>query len=105
MDAGGETISEDLRSDYDEDMWDKGYAGCSASCEIEDGYVCVTVDSDGENFAGLCSGHCGNNVFEGAWPEIGRDEPQLFPEEFCDDGNNVDGDGCSALCVLEDPYG
>jgi cysteine-rich repeat protein len=29
----------------------------------------------------------------------------LYPEEFCDDGNNDDGDGCSALCELEDEYG
>ena len=23
------------------------------------------------------------------------------PPEYCDDGNNVDGDGCSAICVTE----
>jgi len=33
---------------------------------------------------------CGNGVLEGG--------------EGCDDGNDVGGDGCSALCVLEDGY-
>jgi cysteine-rich repeat protein len=27
----------------------------------------------------------------------------LDPEEECDDGNNVDGDGCSAICDIEEP--
>ena len=25
----------------------------------------------------------------------------MTPSKECDDGNNLDGDGCSALCVIE----
>ena len=37
-------------------------------------------------------------------PECGDETLQVETEE-CDDGNNVDGDGCSAACVLEDGFG
>jgi len=40
-----------------------------------------------ENTFAWCASTCGNAV--------------LGPGEACDDGNNVDGDGCTALCVKE----
>lgn len=88
-------------------MWTQGYAGCDETCQIEAGYVCgfTTEYSDGDTYDNLCSSYCGDGIFQGAWAEIGRTETQVYPEEFCDDGNNIDNDGCSALCVLEDPYG
>jgi len=43
--------------------------------------------------------------YEGKFPEIGKTESDVDPEEFCDDGNNDDGDGCSRMCELEDPSG
>ena len=29
----------------------------------------------------------------------------MYPVETCDDGNNIDGDGCDKFCQLEDLYG
>jgi cysteine-rich repeat protein len=42
----------------------------------------------GANVDALCLAYCGDGVVE---PE----------SESCDDGNNIDGDGCSANCLLE----
>lgn len=36
---------------------------------------------------------------------MGRTESLVDYEEECDDGNDVDGDGCSYMCKLEDPTG
>ena len=41
-------------------------------------------------------------IYQGAYPSLGRPVPQQYPEEFCDDGNDIDGDGCSYMCELED---
>lgn len=46
-------------------------------------------DPDCEPTRGSCSGSCGN----------GKIDPGLG--EFCDDGNTVDGDGCSSTCQTE----
>ncbi len=78
-----------------------------ASATPTDGPVCLTgdtiscVDDDGRPgllscdplgvWDGLCvtlPPVCGNNILE-------------LPEE-CDDGNNTDGDACSAICEVED---
>lgn len=64
--------------------------GCSATCQVEDGYECSGEPS-------ICEveengGHCGN----------GNHQPSN--DEQCDDGNNVNGDGCSATCSIEDGY-
>lgn len=56
--------------------------GCSAVCTIEAGYQCQGggfIDRD------LCWEICGAGSFD-----LGNYE--------CDDGNNVDGDGCDANC-------
>lgn len=50
-------------------------------------------------------GSCGDGVYEGVFVEIGRNVSQVLPAETCDDGNDVDGDGCSRMCQLEDPTG
>ena len=96
--------------------------GCSATCTIEsycgdgtldvvDGEECDdgnTVDGDG------CSSTC--LIEEVDEPEPFSEplpEPEPVPEavcgngimedgEQCDDGNTDDGDGCSALCVIEE---
>lgn len=82
--------------DYGEEC--DGGDGCSSSCEIEPP-VCVPSteicnfiddDCDGEVDEGdVCyvGPVCGNNVLE-----VG---------EGCDDGNIVNGDGCSASCAIE----
>ena len=43
--------------------------------------------------------YCGNGEFEGNDPSIGKFDG--ISTEQCDDGNNVDGDGCSKICDIE----
>ncbi len=58
--------------------------GCSASCEIETGYICGTTQPS------YCWTVCGDGqVAEGV--------------EKCDDGNGVNGDGCSR-CIIDVGY-
>ncbi|KAF0685723.1 Aste57867_22422 [Aphanomyces stellatus] len=57
--------------------------GCSATCQVESGYVCQGAPS-------VCSGVCGNGIKTSA--------------EGCDDGNTKAGDGCSATCTVESGY-
>lgn len=67
---------------------------CSSHCEItnnlcDDGIACTVAD---ECVAGVCVGNpitCGDGIVE---TECG---------EQCDDGNQVNGDGCDAHCRLE----
>lgn len=63
--------------------------GCSATCQLEPGFVCdPPASGGGAGQPARCHRTtCGDNVREGT--------------EACDDGNVVDGDGCSAGCSLE----
>ena len=54
--------------------------GCSATCEVERGFVCRGDRS-------TCAVTCGDGV--------------RAPTETCDDGNATAGDGCSAACAIE----
>ncbi len=59
-----------------------GGDGCSATCQIEQGWICTGEPS-------VCSKPpCGDGIVEDGL-------------EACDDGNTVAGDGCSASCELE----
>lgn len=61
--------------------------GCSETCSFEPGYVC-DAPLPGVTGPAVChETRCGDRVREG--------------NEACDDGNAVDGDGCSAACTLE----
>lgn len=64
-------------------------AGCSATCQVENGFVCAPPPSppDPTRPAQCHRTICGDGMREGA--------------EVCDDTNAVDGDGCSARCTLE----
>lgn len=56
--------------------------GC-IDCQVQEGWTCTGSPS-------VCSeASCGNGILE---PELG---------EECDDGNNIDGDGCSSDCLIE----
>lgn len=59
-------------------------AGC-LDCQTQAGWVCAGSPSE------CYEQGCGNGILE---PELG---------EECDDGNLVDGDGCSADCKIEMP--
>jgi fibro-slime domain-containing protein len=56
--------------------------GCSATCQIETGFTCMTPDQPCVPIM-----LCGNGVIDG--------------QEGCDDGNTTAGDGCSAACQIE----
>jgi fibro-slime domain-containing protein len=66
--------------------------GCSALCRVEPGFDCT--GGTGTPQAGPCTpvpeGRCG--------------DARLAANEFCDDGNSVDGDGCSSTCTIEAGY-
>ncbi|MEM9056120.1 MAG: DUF4215 domain-containing protein [Pseudomonadota bacterium] len=64
-----------------------GGDGCSASCQVEDGFTCINPP-DGPSQCSLIE--CGNGLVE-----VG---------EQCDDGNDANGDGCSASCGVEDGF-
>ncbi|MEM9187763.1 MAG: DUF4215 domain-containing protein [Myxococcota bacterium] len=65
--------------------------GCSAQCEVEVGYVCSFTPTSRP--ASSCEVACGNGIVEGADP--------AGVVEACDDGNTLNGDGCSATCRIE----
>lgn len=67
----------------------KGGDGCEADCQsITEGYECVFKESpEGHWNISICRSLCGNGIMTG--------------NEKCDDGNTVDGDGCSSHCVNE----
>ena len=69
--------------------------GCTASvlgdpnsgCSVEDGWNCVYDWSQGRS---VCTTNCGDGLLGGA--------------EECDDGNVLDGDGCSHDCIVDPNY-
>ena len=70
--------------------------GCSATCKLEPGYSCKLGPGSNNKpvayyYPTVCRKvECGDGITEG--------------DEECDDGNTVDGDGCSAACKLEPGY-
>ena len=97
---GQSTVSRTENANYNTSLASAGYQGCESDCKnVTSGYRCPLSAS------GLCMGSCGDGVYEGVFVEIGRNVSQVLPAETCDDGNDVDGDGCSRMCQLEDPTG
>lgn len=68
--------------------------GCSSKCVLEVGLICndagVCVSPNDPSGPTVPGGYCGDGTFN-----IG---------ESCDDGNNENGDGCSASCSVETGY-
>ncbi|WP_106391723.1 hypothetical protein [Enhygromyxa salina] len=89
-DGDGDGDSGDGDGDGDTGDGDGDGATCGDGV-IDPGEECDDGDENGDTFA--CLSDCTNNVcgdgFEG-------------PDEGCDDANTEDGDGCSAMCLLED---
>ncbi|MCP3100276.1 DUF4215 domain-containing protein [Myxococcus sp. K15C18031901] len=95
--------------------------GCSATGAIEDGYLCHVPGrpcslaslcgnnvintgeacDDGNTAAGTngCTADCDLSLC-GNGASNNRQYPN-FDQEICDDGNRVEGDGCSRLCEVE----
>ena len=68
--------------------------------------ACTNVDVDGDgrvDVADIIAAVV--NALEGCAPPppAGCGNGRLAAEEQCDDGNNVSGDGCDRVCVLEGP--
>jgi fibro-slime domain-containing protein len=63
--------------------------GCSSDCRLEPGYVCSPpISPPKPNEPAACHETvCGDATQEGT--------------EVCDDGNDIDADGCSSTCSLE----
>jgi cysteine-rich repeat protein len=80
--------------------------GCSAECIVEpfcgdgelnvDGETCDPPDAifNVGDYDIICRDNC---TFCG--------DGNLDPEEECDDGNNIDGDGCTGDCTIEEEEG
>ncbi|CAI2374547.1 unnamed protein product [Moneuplotes crassus] len=65
--------------------------GCSSNCVTEKGYICYKGGSSQKD---SCYAICG----DGITLEVEQDE------NFCDDGNSLEGDGCSRDCKVEEGY-
>ncbi|MEW5851248.1 MAG: DUF4215 domain-containing protein [Myxococcota bacterium] len=103
--------------------------GCSASCQVEDGYVCtgepslcsqvdcgngiITADEGCDDGNELSGDGCSNTCqVESGYVCVGQSSRcyrvcgngVINTQEACDDGNSVNGDGCNAVCMLEDGY-
>lgn len=71
--------------------------GCSANCQtIEYKWTCVNGYLDKTNCTYV---PCGNEIFDGISVPKG-----VTVNEQCDDGNVINGDGCSSTCVVEPFY-
>ncbi len=73
--------------------------GCSSDCQIEPGAICLV--------SGVLCSVCGNGFIEyttylGDNGTPGDPSDDFADPEQCDDGNLLDGDGCSSDCVTED---
>ena len=60
--------------------------GCSSDCKIQCGFICTGGEAG--NGADTCSATCGDGV-------------KSYSAEECDDGNLLNGDGCSSTCTVE----
>ena len=63
--------------------------GCSSECQTESGYECEVAGQPCEEKP-ISDVPCGNG--------------QLDDGEDCDDGNTLDGDGCSSICTVEEGW-
>ncbi|MCD6355842.1 MAG: hypothetical protein J7L66_01045, partial [Anaerolineaceae bacterium] len=72
-------------------------------CNPSVDFYCVTWNADGSitihTYQGQTISHAEFWNFNIVDPECG--DGNLDPGEQCDDGNNLDGDGCSATCTIE----
>lgn len=64
--------------------------GCNMDCEVEPGWICKRPIVNGLVGTDVCEEVCGDGF--------------LTAGEECDDGNLIDADGCSSLCIVEEGY-
>ena len=77
---------------------------CLSCFELYIYYIdsCFECGGDGSPFD-LESGECVDRCGDGRRFTV-EDVDTLYSYNECDDGNNLDGDGCSALCTIEDDF-
>lgn len=96
--SGGSPTGPDVCTEICGDGLDMGFVecddgntkdgdGCSSTCEIEVGWTCEGGSKSGPDF---CKDICGDGH---VWYRATAD--------YCDDGNNSPGDGCSPTCHIE----
>lgn len=72
--------------------------GCSEACAVEAGYRCPEAGKTCEKEAN------GGEEPGGETPVPKCGDGKLGQNEACDDGNNVDGDGCTSDCRVESGF-
>ncbi len=77
---------------------DMGFATCSIIMELETGI-------EGWNGDLGCTVSCTYDTSECIAPFCGDGNINNDIGEQCDDGNSIDGDGCSSTCIIEGPGG
>jgi cysteine-rich repeat protein len=82
---------------------------CADDQDCENGETCQRTNGDGcdvncnwEDGQWACSGKMAGKYM--CVPETGCGDGVRGHDEACDDGNNLNGDGCSATCVVEPLY-
>ena len=86
--AGDETCDDGNNEDGD---------GCSSECTKETGYSCTHLAVPPYPcgmYGDVCKPECGDGLLVGIELERG----------YCDDGNRIEGDGCSSSCSVECGY-
>lgn len=77
-----------------DDHNNKGADGCSPTCQIEAAFYCKNTAYNDRN--STCTTRCGDGLT--MWMISGS------AKEECDDGNLINGDGCSSDCKVEDGW-
>lgn len=75
-----------------------GGDGCSPDCRRETAFEC-----DNSVSPSVCRPKCGDGIWNITLTKVPGKTPTSVHDliEECDDGNNINGDGCSADCKLE----
>ncbi|CAI2363732.1 unnamed protein product [Moneuplotes crassus] len=73
--------------------------GCKSDCSVESGYVCTGGNSTNQDSCVLCStGFYPNDSVQPTECITQCNDGYRVGSEACDDGNTIDGDGCSSDC-------
>lgn len=78
-----------------------GGDGCSPDCRVETSFEC-----NNDSGKSVCAPKCGDGVWNYTSTKVPGKKATSVKDliEECDDGNNINGDGCSRDCKLEDGW-
>lgn len=102
----GDSCGDGTHQSWEE--WENGGStgyGCSATCTIDNGYICPSGVISNANQWSNCGPTQVPNAAKNAWvdPPTCGNGFRIDPEKW-DDENYIDGDGCSSTCSIEDDY-